>query len=59
MEKNENEIDDKLLTDFLEQLLQSVVVREEIKKLILQYENDDDMWVEKMINSIKENNQGG
>ena len=48
------------LTVFLENLLSTFTVREKMKSLIEQYENDDNIWLDETLEKIcKEDNKGG
>jgi len=55
MEKN----NDALLGEFLERLLSDVLIRNKMKDLIAQYENDDRITVDNLLSSVAEENQGG
>jgi len=45
-------MEDNTLHKFLESLLKDVFIRDQMKILIEQYENDDDIWVCKKLNEI-------
>ena len=58
MEKN-NKNNDVLLGEFLEHLLSDISIRNKMKDLIAQYENDDRIAVDNLLSSVAEENQGG